>query len=83
MYKFYSYSGQIVQEIHFIFVEPVKGHKVSLRFRGYVNQPFTEWEVVLYGIPLSNQGKEVVVTWWSPNIEHNQTFYTDSNGLAM
>ena len=32
---------------------------------------------------MSTQGKEVVVTWFTPDIEHGDTFYTDSNGLEM
>ena len=28
-------------------------------------------------------GKEVVVTWKSPNVVHGNIFYTDSNALEM
>eukprot|EP00347_Sterkiella_histriomuscorum_P000869 403374211 len=46
------------------------------------SQRFTEWEVKINEIPLSNQGVEVTVVFWS-DIHNNNTFYTDSNGLEM
>jgi hypothetical protein len=66
-----------------IFVEPVENTKVSVRARIYDTSPTTEWEVLLYGIPYGKVGKEVVVSWFTPNINNNGTFYTDSNGLEM
>jgi hypothetical protein len=39
--------------------------------------------VILYGIPLSQQGFEVTVNFKSLDIDNNGTFYTDSNGLEM
>ena len=45
--------------------------------------PLSAWDVVLYGIPQSNQGKEVTVNWKHYNINNNNTFYTDSNALEM
>jgi hypothetical protein len=66
-----------------IFVEPLLNTKVSVRARGLKNMSYTDWDVLLYGIPLSDKGKEVVVTWFTPNIDNNETFYTDSNGLEM
>jgi hypothetical protein len=66
-----------------IFVDPLLNTKVSVRARGLKNMTYTDWDVLLYGIPLSDKGKEVVVTWFTPNIDNNETFYTDSNGLEM
>jgi hypothetical protein len=66
-----------------IFVDPLLNTKVSVRARGLKNMSYTDWDVLLYGIPLSDKGKEVVVTWFTPNIDNNETFYTDSNGLEM
>ena len=37
----------------------------------------------LGGLPNDNQGREVTVNWKSYDINNNQTFYTDSNGLEM
>ena len=39
--------------------------------------------MLLYGIPLSDQGKEVTVNWKSLEIDNNSTFFTDSNALEM
>ena len=46
--------------------------------------PLSEWDVVLYGLPdLNDQGLEVTVNFKSLDIDNNNTFYTDSNGLEM
>ena len=56
---------------------------MSVRVRALRKLPFTLWDVLLYGIPYQQNGKEVVVIWHTPNIDHGETFYTDSNGLEM
>jgi len=43
----------------------------------------SEWEVILWGIPYSDTGMNVVVNWNSLDINNRGIFYTDSNGLAM
>jgi hypothetical protein len=53
-----------------IFVDPMLDTKVSVRARGLKEQPYTDWDVLLYGIPLSDTGKEVVVTWYSLDIDN-------------
>ena len=44
-----------------------------------------EWDVLLHGIPIEDDGlgKEVVVNWQLLDFENESTFYTDSNGLEM
>lgn len=69
--------------MHFIFEDLYTNTRASLRFRTYKDWPVTEWDVILYGIPDDGQGKEVVVTWYTPDIDSKETFYTDSNGLEM
>ena len=43
-----------------------------------------EWEIQLHGIPIDDNGKEVVATWEFDGFQgDSKTFYTDSNGLEM
>ena len=43
-----------------------------------------EWEVKLFGVPITgNKGKEVVAIWDVLEFDNAKTFYTDSNGLEM
>ena len=51
--------------------------------RAYKTRPVSEWILKLGGIPLQPQGKEVVIQFYTPDINNNKTFYTDSNGLEM
>jgi hypothetical protein len=66
-----------------IFVDPLLNTKVSVRARGLRYQQYTDWDVLLYGIPFSDKGKEVIVTWYTPDIDNKDVFFTDSNGLEM
>ncbi len=54
-----------------------------VKVRMFRNLPVSEWEVVLLGIPKSDQGKEVTINFLSLDINNKDTFYTDSNGLEM
>jgi hypothetical protein len=56
---------------------------VYIRARSFASLPVSQWEVILKGIPRSIQGQEVTVNFVSLDIDNNQTFYTDSNGLEM
>lgn len=51
--------------------------------RGFYKRAVSEWTLKLGGIPLSNQGQEVILQFYSSDIDNNKTFYTDSNGLEM
>ena len=77
------YNGTFVQEIQLVFSNFTTSQNASVRITTFNSPAITVWEVVLYGIPLSDQGKEVTANWKSYNISHNGTFYTDSNALEM
>jgi hypothetical protein len=66
-----------------VFSNSTTNQSASVRITTFKNPAITVWDVVLYGIPLSEQGKEVTVNWKTYNITHNDTFYTDSNALEM
>ena len=52
--------------------------------RVYKTRPVSEWVLKLGSIPLTPaQGKEVVLQFYTPQVNNNKTFYTDSNGLEM
>ena len=42
-----------------------------------------EVNVHLSGIPLTANGQEVTINFLGASFNNDQTFYTDSNGLAM
>ena len=54
--------------------------------RMFGKRQVTEWTLKLGSIPNvtdSQSGKEVILQFYTPNIQNNKTFYTDSNGLEM
>ena len=55
----------------------------SVRVRTFKDSSVTTWDVVLYGIPYTTQGKEVTANWISLDINNDNTFYTDSSALEM
>ena len=69
--------------MHLMFNNPVANQSATVRVRATDFLEVTSWDVVLYGIPLTKQGKEVTVNWQILAIDNNETFYTDSNGLEM
>lgn len=42
-----------------------------------------KFDVLMYGIPMTNQGQEVTVNFHAPKVRNGGVFYTDSNGLEM
>lgn len=51
--------------------------------RSYQKRQVSEWVLRLGSIPNSGLGQEVIIQFYSPDINNNKTFYTDSNGLEM
>ena len=54
-----------------------------MRIRYYDESIASEWEVYLGGLPNDGHGREVTVNWQANEVNNNNTFYTDSNGLEM
>mmetsp|Transcript_30441 Transcript_30441/g.29827 ORF Transcript_30441/g.29827 Transcript_30441/m.29827 type:complete len:161 (+) Transcript_30441:122-604(+) len=55
-----------------------------VKMRVYKNLPISEWDVTLNGIPDDNKnGMEVTMNWMALEIDNEDVFYTDSNGLEM
>lgn len=61
----------------------ITNESASVRVRTFKDSSVTTWDVVLYGIPYTTQGKEVTANWISLDINNNNTFYTDSSALEM
>jgi len=76
------YESTIVNQITFYYYN-AQNETARLVFRGFKTRPFSEWTLKLGSIPLTTQGKEVVIQFYTPKISNNRTFYTDSNGLEM
>ena len=85
LYGFTTYNGGFVQEIDLWFTSDsvYRNSSAVVKIRYYDESLASEWEVYLGGLPNDNQGREVTVNWKSYDINNNQTFYTDSNGLEM
>jgi len=57
-----------------------EAHVKLVKFSG---ESFFRVEVLLYDIPKTTQGMDVVAVFHVDEIGNNGTFYTDSNGLEM
>lgn len=51
--------------------------------RLFNDKPVMQWDVSLGSIPNTGYGQEVTINFRSFDIDNNNTFYTDSNGLEM
>lgn len=51
--------------------------------RAFAKNPAIEFEVLLDPISAEDGGKEVTANFFAYNLNNNNTFYTDSNGLEM
>ena len=51
--------------------------------RAFAKNPAIEVEVLLDPLPASGGGTEVTANFFAYNLNSNNTFYTDSNGLQM
>jgi hypothetical protein len=76
------FDGGFVQQVTFNYFNN-KNESGRLLLRLFQKRAHHEWTLKLDGIPLSNQGQEVIIQFYTPDIDNNKTFYTDSNGLEM
>ncbi len=51
--------------------------------RAFDKNPAIEVELLLDPLPASGGGQEVTANFFAYNLNNNNTFYTDSNGLEM
>ena len=78
-----SFQGDIVSELHLYLSNANESQSALVRGRYYSTSVYSEWDVILYSLPNDGQGYEVNVNFASLEIDNNNTFYTDSNGLEM
>ena len=76
-YNFGGYKGKFVSQIR------LYGSEVNTTITGNIYTDFVEIETNLFGIPLSDQGQEVILHLSFDRIQNNGVFYTDSMGLEM
>ncbi|CDW79296.1 glycosyl hydrolases family 38 protein [Stylonychia lemnae] len=76
------YKSDIVQQMTFVYWDDKTNQSAVGKARYLRNDPLMHWDVKINEIPLGEQGIEVTVNFWS-NMDNNNTFYTDSNGLEM
>ena len=77
---FYTYDGF---QGKFITQMRLYGSQVNLSITGNILTDFVELETNLFGIPLSEQGQEVILHFSFDKIKNDGVFYTDSMGLEM
>jgi len=88
--NFHSYNGQFFLVISYFFTNEtwVGGTQYDnstgvVKMILYDEEEFTRVNVRLQGVPTNPQGMEVTVNFQTMDIDNNNTFYTDSNGLEM
>ena len=72
-----GYNGQFVKQL------VLYGEQIDTIVSGSVSTDFVEIDTYLKGIPLTDQGQEVILHFTFDEIKNNGTFYTDSMGLEM
>jgi len=72
-----GYQGKYMNQIRFY------GDQVDTIITGSAFTDFVEFESQLKGIPMSDQGEEVIVHLSFDKIKNKGVFYTDSMGLEM
>ena len=77
-----AYQTSVLDQITFYYYNE-KNETARIVMRMYKSRNVTEWTLKLGGIPLSKEGQEVVLQFHTPDIDNNNTFYTDSNCLEM
>jgi hypothetical protein len=67
------------------FFNATTGTSADVVVRMYKNKPYTEWFVEIGSVPDMGHknGAEITVNFLSFDIDNQNTFYTDSNGLEM
>jgi len=73
----------LVSGIKISFENSETGATAEVFIRLLKGQVYSEWYVHLGGIPFTGKGMEVTVNFKSFDIDNQDTFYTDSNGLQM
>lgn len=76
------WKGTFISQATFIYFNDLN-ETAKLVLRVYQKRPQMEWVLKLGSIPLSKVGQEVIIQFYTPNIDNKDTFYTDSNGLEM
>jgi alpha-mannosidase/alpha-mannosidase II/lysosomal alpha-mannosidase len=81
------FQGEIVSRIEILGtydnpIGEVRNYTASITFKK--DSDMMEFNVLLDSIPdVYSKGKEVTVNWRVHEINNNETFWTDSNGMAM
>jgi hypothetical protein len=84
--KAYQTQTDIVSEIKLIYTYtpyPDTSCPVIVTIRLFNKLPTIEFEVFLGELPLTDFGSEATINFISYDIDNQETFYTDSNGLEM
>lgn len=77
-------TSDVVSEIYIGFFNTTTGTSADVVVRMFKNRPYTEWFVEIGGVPdMGNIGSEITVNFKSFDIDNEETFYTDANGLQM
>jgi lysosomal alpha-mannosidase len=76
-------TSEYASEIYITYDNKTTAKSAEVVIRLEAGAPYSEWFVELGGIPDVGRGTEVTVNFYSFDIDNEDTFYTDSNGLEM
>jgi hypothetical protein len=78
-----SFTVNFVQQTNLYFNDPDTNRSARAIVRAFAKNPALEVEVNLDPIPASQGGQEVTANFFAYNLDHNETFYTDSSAMEM
>lgn len=78
-----SFNSSFMQQITLYYSDPETNRSARAIIRAFAKNPAIEFEVLLAPLPASGGGQEVTANFFAYNLDNNNTFYTDSNGLDM
>jgi hypothetical protein len=81
--KVESFNASFMQQTTLYYSDPETNRSARAIIRAFAKNPAIEFEVLLDPLPASGGGQEVTANFFAYDLDSNETFYTDSNGLEM
>ena len=76
-------NSPFVQQTTLYYTDSISNRTARVIVRAFAKSQTVEFEVYIGPLPESMGGQEVTVNFFFYNLDTNNTFYTDSNGLEM
>jgi len=75
--------SDLLSQVTLIYNDTKTNEYAAVKARVFKDSNLIEFDVTIGPLSKAQHGKEVVVVFWSPNINNKDEFFTDSNGLQM